>query len=367
MDKETALVIITKVLSGEARPEDKQDLLVWLGEHPEHMELVRQSESIWHALEIISQKDHYNSGEAFKKFRTMAGQSRKEKNKSLKLTIDKVIRIAAVIAIIASISYIVFTPAAKETVSVNGIYTVIAPIGSKAQVILPDGTKVWLNAGSKIDYQLNNALNIREVNLEGEGYFEVAKDINRPFIVNTSDMKIRALGTKFNVKAYKSDQIVVATLIEGKVKIERKNQKKKSAESLILEPKQQASIYKEAAETPNRQSGVNVRDSIIRPLPGNTTMNSIVLEEKVNTDITTAWKSNYLYFENETFANLAIKLERRFGVNIKFGNDKIANYRFTGKFEDVIIEQVLEALHYASPFEYSIQDKTILITAPKNH
>ena len=95
-------------------------------------------------------------------------------------------------------------------------------MGSRAQFTLSDGTAVTLNAGSKLKYDNRFGIKDRIVQLEGEGYFKVAKDTKRPFIVKTSHLNVMALGTAFNVKAYSDDKTIETTLVEGSVKIEEK-------------------------------------------------------------------------------------------------------------------------------------------------
>jgi ferric-dicitrate binding protein FerR (iron transport regulator) len=124
----------------------------------------------------------------------------------------------------------------------NITYTEIrAPFGARTEIILPDGSAVWLNAGSKIKYMNVFNRDNREIQLNGEAYFKVTKNTDLPFDVKTGDLSIQALGTEFNVKSYDDEDIIETTLVEGKIAI---HQGRKQKASVYLEPHQQALYVK---------------------------------------------------------------------------------------------------------------------------
>jgi transmembrane sensor len=356
------LEIIVRVLAGEAVKDDKQKLMAWLGESEDNLNAFKQAESIWNALEIMATGRNYSAESAFERFKSLA---KKEiplvKSRKPVKSMDWIIRIAASIVIISGISYFMLKPGEGNASVEDYISEVVAPRGSKAQVLLPDGTRVWLNADSKIQYHGDYNKKSREIYLEGEGYFEVAKNRARPFVVSTADIRIRALGTSFNVKSYPGEGTVEATLIEGKVELEKLSANNKEEKLLTLKPNQMVTYYKSNAAITEAQStgksGANVKTSAqgsVKP--------QVVLSDQVNAEQTIAWKNNRLYFENETFQSLAVKLERRFGVDIHFMDDEIRQYPFSGRFDDIIFEQVLAALQFASPFYYTVSDKDVYIS-----
>ncbi len=210
---------------------------------------------------------------------------------------------------------------------------------SMEEIILPDGSKVFLNSESVI--KISNAFNQsnREVTLEGEAFFEVQKNKSKPFLVNTeSNLQIRVLGTSFNVKSYKTDQIIETTLVSGKVELLQKN---KSQAVIALSPNQKASYNK--------------------------------LEDKLNVDIVstgeiTSWRSGVLIFDNEPVQNVINNLERWYDVKIQIEDREIKTYTFSGKVNrEKNIEEVLQLIEASSPvkYEYDENKKTFILRGDK--
>jgi len=193
----------------------------------------------------------------------------------------------------------------------------------------------------------------------------VESNVNKPFVVKTSEIEITALGTIFNVKSYPEEGIVQTTLVEGLVIVNKESDKKK-INSIVLEPNQQAVYYKDTREIstvkkPEKRPDETVKtsDHTLRPAA----KSKIVLNKGINPHMVTAWKDNSLIFDDETFKSIAVKLERRFGVNIIFHDEEVMNFRFSGRFNNISIEQALGAFKYASPtFNYSIDKNKIYIT-----
>jgi len=356
MDNEM-LDIIVRILKGEASPDDKLRMTAWLSSDHANLEVFKQSESVWNALEIAKQVKVYNSEDAFMRFKEQVSKRMSTSRRiGLYKRIDWFLRIAAIIVIFGGISYLLtFQRRGRNTPVEISSSEIIAPTGSKAQLLLPDGTEVWLNSESKISYTNGFNIDTREVSLEGEGYFEVAKNSGKPFIVNTSEIRIKALGTIFNIKNYPGEETIETTLIDGKVEVE-KNIAEKPTTLVSMDPNQKVTYYKlEPGENDGNSDALKGNDS---KLP----KGKIVWNKNIDPSLMTSWKDGILYFDNETFQDLAIKLERNFGVSIHFLGEDIKRLRFTGKFKDIIIEQVLEALQFASPFYYKINDKDIYIS-----
>jgi ferric-dicitrate binding protein FerR (iron transport regulator) len=115
-------------------------------------------------------------------------------------------------------------------------------------------------------------------------------------------------------------------------------------------------------EVVEEQKNIEENQKVENAPPVKAVMDKIISKEKVDPSLITSWKNNILYFDNENFQDLAFKLERRFGVTIHFENESLKQLRFTGKFRDTIIEQVLEALQFASPFDYRFDDNNIYLS-----
>ncbi|RKD87825.1 FecR family protein [Mangrovibacterium diazotrophicum] len=215
----------------------------------------------------------------------------------------------------------------------NEFYSAIAPIGSVSQVILPDSTIVFLNSGSAVKYTRNEDQNTREVYLSGEAWFKVKKSKQVPFFVHTPFYNVRVTGTEFNVKAYDEDRDVVTTLEEGEIRVQ-------SSEVLKLK--------NEIKLKPGEQLVYNKDEK------------SIVVSD-VKTQIYSSWKDNKLIFVNATLKELAVLLERKYGVEIKIEDKQIAGYHYDGTIKNETILDVLNILQNTLPITYQIKGQEIII------
>jgi len=201
---------------------------------------------------------------------------------------------------------------------------VIAPIGSRTVVQLSDGTEVNLNYGSKIKYPRNFTGNTREITLAGEGYFDVAHNPDKPFIVKTGKLNVKALGTEFNVHAYPDDDVIETTLVEGKVVIERTfpDNTTKSVEVMV----------------PGQHIKYNQKTGGISSNKGN-------IEEYI------AWKEGKLVFDNTPIIRVTEKLSRMFNVEIYVADD-IKDLTYTVTFTDDPLFLILDLMTETTPVIY---------------
>ncbi len=209
------------------------------------------------------------------------------------------------------------------------------PYGKTFQVVLSDGTIAHLNAGTSLKYPVKflNGKH-RKVFLEGEAYFEVAKDVKHPFIVSTNDIDVRALGTAFNVTSYQEDQDINTTLVEGSVGVYKSDAVFDLQASLILEPGQQAGWNK-------------------------TSENMSV--EDVDTSIYTGWVEGKVIFNHMPFREIIKKLERHYNVSIQNNNEQLNNETFTATFDIETIEDVLNAFGKNFKIDFSIENDHVTI------
>ena len=188
---------------------------------------------------------------------------------SNKTNLFKIItRYAAIFFIAFSLSGLLFYYVGKNRVTnpKQSFSELIVPMGSRAQFSLSDGTIVTMNAGSRLKYDNLFGINERIVQLEGEGYFKVAKDAKRPFTVKTSYLNVVALGTEFNVKAYVADKTIETTLVTGSIKIEPVTDKSKG-EIMVLKPNQKLTFYKEDSKMVDEAAGPKEKlENDIQPL-----------------------------------------------------------------------------------------------------
>ncbi len=213
-------------------------------------------------------------------------------------------------------------------------YTSIAPKGSVSEMYLPDGSHIYLNAGSELKYSVDGANGIREVFLTGEAWFHVTKMKRKPFLVHTPSYDVQVTGTSFNVKAYSEDKEVITTLEEGSVHVK----------TFV-----NAQIDEEKVLIPGEQ------------LVYNKEMRNVQINA-VNPKWYTSWKENKLIFVNMSLKDLKILLERKYGVEIEISEKSILNYHYDGTIKNESILEVLEILRQTLPIKYQIIGQKIIIT-----
>lgn len=208
--------------------------------------------------------------------------------------------------------------------------------GQKMRVKLPDGSSVFLNTLSSVQIPENYGAENREVILKGEGWFEVEKNPEKPFIVHAGKIRTLVLGTKFNVSAYRDDSIATVSLVEGKVQVDMGDD---AAKRQILKPGDQL-IYTRKDST-----------AIVR---------SFIKESAVG------WKDNILSFDYDTWPNAARKISRWYGVKVKLEDEGLMQCRLKGSFAGLPLTDVLKRLSYISGIKWKIDGKTIYISGKCN-
>ena len=231
--------------------------------------------------------------------------------------------------------------------------------GSKTNSKLPDGTTVWLNAGSKLTYDNNLRGPVRNVTLVGEAFFDVTKDPKRPFIVHTSGIDIKVLGTAFNVKAYPEDKTVETTLYRGSVKVFREEESEDKA--IRLKPNEKLILPKKAAIGEKELSTVVRTAPANLPLRTSFTIAHIDSTKKENERLETAWLYSRLEFRGDNFEELARKMERWYNITISFTDDKVKELSFNGSFEGETVEEAFNALKQTNKFNYKINNNEVSV------
>ena len=223
----------------------------------------------------------------------------------------------------------------KTTIDKLVYNTLKIPYGKRFQIQLSDGTLVHLNAGTTLKYPVKFiAGENRQVFLDGEAYFDVAKDKSHPFVVNANNLNIRVLGTHFNVSNYAEDDLTDVVLVEGSVAMYNTTDKFDAVKNTILQPGYKGSFLK---------------------------ADKSISTKAVATNVYTSWINGDLYFRNMTFKNIARKLERRYNITITNQNSKLANEKFNASFKDEPIGKVLSYFNDVYGINYTVKNNNVLI------
>lgn len=228
-------------------------------------------------------------------------------------------------------------------------------MGSRSEILLPDGTQVRLNAGSSLDYPKQFNGSTRDVYLTGEAYFDVVKDKHKPFLVHTNAFTVKVLGTVFNVRAYADEDSAVASLIQGAVEVQLGNN---SGRVVALRPNEKLSVATPVDEqqVPDIEPSKNIKTQHqinIRKAPVTTLADSTIAE--------TAWVDNKLVFKNTSFETIAGSLEKWFGTPIRFSSNDKKQLNLTGTFDGESLDEILHAFQLTgASFQYG-KDETGVI------
>jgi ferric-dicitrate binding protein FerR (iron transport regulator) len=329
----------------------------WILEHPEQKDEFERAKLILSAL-LKSHKQHvpFDKREALTDLLEKINYAEYgPKRPKEKIINSGWFRAAALVVVLLSVSLLwKFLSNTKESID-NGEYQIIVPIGEKSQVILPDGTHVWINSGSRIVYPAKYDVNNRNVYLEGEAYFDVTKQHGKPFMVKTKDINIKVLGTAFNVKGYASDKTVETTVVRGLVKVESAADQQNS---IFVNPNEKAVYTKlDKQMTTTMNSVVNTSS---KPIKRSVEPIAVI---KINPEPVTCWKDQLLVFTDETFEDMVIKMERWYNIKITIMDPNLKKERFNGKFvHNETVYQVLEAIKLTTPIKYTNKDNEIYIT-----
>ncbi len=354
--------LIVKYLTNEIQEEELSVLYDWLNENDNHREIFNKIRTVWLTSGKKTLQENTDRYKAWDRFWNK--HSNRLKSGIFFFKYRKHIAIAASWLIFMFVGSMVpldnWFVSRNPTLSNISLTEIVAPLGAKCKVTLPDKTIVWLNAGSKISYDKSFNLKERLVQLEGEAYFSVAENKTCPFEVKTSDILITALGTKFNVKAYPEEETITATLEEGKINVVPINAKK-STEPIILKPNENIVFYKHdnSLKLDNADGQYPKGDKNVKNIA---VPSKIKIASDVNTELYTSWKEERWIFLGEPLPSLASKLERRFNMHIVFADDQLKDYKFSGSIENETVEQILQALRLTAPLKFKIVKNTIILS-----
>lgn len=327
--------LISMYLTGNIDTQSLKTLVAWSKESSENSLYVRNKIEIWFSSGVAGSMTSFDKEKAFERFKnriekaTIAEEQKQRFTKSRSFKIFYRVAAAILILLLPLAGYW----GGMETVK-SGFSDIVveAPMGARTKLYLPDGTLVWLNAGSKITYSQGFGVDNRDLTLEGEGYFEVKRNEEVPFEINTKELDLTVLGTKFNFRNYADDEEVVVNLLEGRVKL--RNELVASAD-VYMSPNEKAVLSKETGR---------------------------MVKTKINTSNSNLWTKDELFFDELLLEDIAKQLSRSFDVKIEVA-DSLKNQRFYGSFRIVgnSVEKILETISSTNRMKYKYENNRYLV------
>lgn len=341
MNNDRLQELIGRTLAGEAGPEETKELDALLAADSDAMARYQLLQQFWNRHETPSQQ-HIEDA-----LHNLLRQLQLPPVHTV-VPADKPFHInrywwrrlgaAAMVIVLVGIAYLYWV----NTKKAPGLASLVEKHnarGTKSTITLTDGSKVWLNADSKLQYPEVFSGNLREVYLNGEAFFEVTKNPSRPFIIHLANGTVRVLGTSFNIRAYDNEETVETSVSTGKVAFIPK---------YTTPAKKQDTIF----ITPNNKVRYSPSAHFIK------LESTIAAEDK-------AWTEGKLTFKGITLQEIAIELERNFGKKVTFLDDAPKTYRLTGSFQNNSLEEIMYYLTQTKDFNYTITNSELLIAVDK--
>lgn len=324
--------LLAKYLSRQCTQAELEEVNRWLNEDAEHPLLLEKQKRQWEAVQVDASVFVIpDKAAVWNKVQARIRDKAKQVPMYSRSLLIRVSSVAAFIALVLGFSLSFLLNGQKESWQASQFENVVmAPSGQKTQLVLPDGTLVWLNSGSRLSYNYQYSTKDRVVYLEGEAFFDVKKDTQYPFIVKAGAVDVKVHGTAFNVSAYADEDDIMVALLRGKVSLLSATDQKLLA---YLSPDQEATVSK-------RSLSCRV--------------------ESCDASIESSWHHNLLKFDGTPAKEVWKKLERWYGVDIALSNVSPSQaYWFTIKTES--LTELLEMINKITPIEYKLDGKEVTI------
>lgn len=357
-------------LNGEATPEEERELNTLLQQNPEILEELEMLGGLWKqkhpgltenkeaAFDRHLQRLSNHLSEPVLQYET-GDHSLVDQQKTKVKVLNKYAKIWWGVAVAASILFcwviVDFSKREGDLQPKVAENTISTKPGSKTNIRLPDGSKVWLNADSKITYSGDFQGVTREVYLSGEAFFDVVKDKTRPFIIHTNTIDLKVLGTAFNVRSYANEKETEASLVHGSIEVTVKNNPDKK---IILKPTEKLVVKNISADSVQRNKvaeKVNEEEPLI-------VLSKMHILPKDSSSVETSWTKNRLAFDKDNLEEIALKIERWYNVKVIITDKELNEEKYTGVFEDESLEEVMDALQTSGGFHYVIRRREVLIS-----
>jgi len=329
MEKEKLIESIISVPTKKNDPE----VDAWVNESAENREEYIQYKNLWAIMQTGSEMSDLQVRNSLSEVRKSIAPEKQP------ISIWNLLKYAALIAVALVGGYLTGKIEIKHDVAMNEVFV---PKGNRSSVTLPDGTKAWINNGTKITYPDKFREKERVIELEGEGFFDVVHDKAHPFIVKVGENMVKVLGTKFALIAYPEDKFIKAELISGKIELDVKgNDQSNEFKSYFIEPSQGLVLEKSSGK---------------------------VSKSKISDGFYDYWQNGVYQFKDESFEELAKKIERIYNVEVTFNDQSLKKRLFSGTLSvSDNIFSLMEVFKSATgePFAYTHQGNHIYINKQK--
>lgn len=329
----------------------------WVKENPEYTDVVDKALRLYDLLnagqgnskeQLAAMKDAIARRE---NFHNMLSHGREAKVVQVK---RPWVRYAAAVAAVLLVTggSLVYLLKKKATTGLQA-YEHYTAANSRKTIVLPDSSVIMLNANSHLSINKDFDNEHREVTITGEAFFDIKHDQEHPFIVHTSEYRIRVLGTSFNVRAYPGSHGTETDLISGKVEIVTNGDNVK--DRIILRPNEKFVLERE-----HQPAISTVHSATVAVSKG--TVAKIKLDTLTQHAPETAWARQRMEISDETFEQIALKLQAWYGIKVIFASEDVKQYRYTATFNDETIFKALQYLKQSYPFNYRIEQDAIIIS-----
>ena len=324
--------LIAEYLSGGLDPAKRTELENWVRESEENRRYFLRREELWFSAVSREELEKFGADKAFEAFRqrVRAAEARPVAGRS---RWRMVLRYAAAVAVLCVVAHFSYRQGGQDLQNALAQIEVEAPAGSQTRMRLPDSTLVVLNAGSRMVYAQDFGVESREVTLEGEGYFEVTRNAEKPFRVSSENVALTVLGTKFNFRDYPQEDEVVVSLREGRVQLDNR-------------------IHEEAsmALKPDERMVMDKCDGRMK-------------RERMATDTYLKWMDGKLEFDGTPLDKVVKVLGRAYGTSIRLEKGSLTKLRLYGSFDrnGQGLMDVLEILQATGKINYRLQDDKVII------
>lgn len=349
---------IIKYIEGTINADEKKEIEVWFSVDPENKQYVKKVEKIWFAVDELKNLSKIDVNRDWNIIEKRISKKDAGVDFSFgfkRMEFPEWSRIAVVFVfgvVFASLFFYLMQDSLQNSQMAYKPYEISAPDGHRSNITLSDGTRIIINAGSRILLPHEYDLVKREIWLDGEAFFEVANDSKKPFFVHTFNLNVKVVGTTFNVRAYSGEGIIETTLLNGEVVLTRKEEQQDNKAGVTLNPNHKAIFI----NSRDAKITAEIRKEFEFLRPG-----EILISGLINPESAISWTKGKLIFEDEYLDVIVQRLERYYGVEIRIENEELKNLKYTGTLKNVSVESTLKALQLTTSIKFKTEDNRITL------